>query len=346
MDVDARGGVAVDGGVGVDVDVNADALGSPARASYGASMFAPGSRYRSYENRCCQICPSRFITTLSFLEVSEDDKRRAWRNFASWHRQVFDNNLAAHQPRPGFGSRAKGIPDATAVAATAASTSGFVEVSANSDASERSRSSTREAADANTNEQDRPPEAGIRPIPPLYAIEPGPCCPICPTFFMNRYNDQRKEGSALLYHRQEGDSYWQSPTGSFVDLGAGSAAAAAADDGFGQPYADESGFNVGGGSGDVLSPLSSSSGSFRLGAPSVWRKKGRSPRASTSNNRVGVGGSGGTRLSTPAASSFVELDASARARARTRKIDFPELQCCNVCMSQFFPPLEYDDEVR
>ena len=237
-------------------------FGSPARASYGASMRSPGSRYRTFENHCCQICPSRFMTTLSFMEVSENEKKQAISNFAAWHRQFMPME-ADYQSQP----------------------------------------VTSDLALIESSESANP--TATRPIPPLYTIEPGPCCPICPSFFMNRYNDQRKEGSALQYHRQESDSYWQSSTG-FLELQQQSHATI--NSGFGQAV-------------------------IVADTDSTWRKKGRPPQPFSVNPPGNA-----PQQSVPG--SFVEVN----ARSGAGKIDFPELQCCNVCISQFYAPLEYDDE--
>lgn len=290
--------------------------GNPARTSYGASMLAPGSRYRAFEDRCCQICPARFMSTLSFMQVSESDKQTALRNFAAWHRTIAGaGGTGSERPHgesqdPQFFASA----DSSEVKTMASSSSSSTVGSGSS-----SESSFIDATDLIT-------PVGIRPIPPLYSIEPGPCCPICPSFFMNRYNDQRKEGTALSFHRQEGDSYYQG-AGAFVEVDRGDSEKWSVD-----------GQSEGSAQTDRASTHRSGWGDSGFSSsPRGWRKKGRGPHPARAKRSE----------RTPTNSDeFVEVAAtsSLSTRVHTRKIDFPELQCCNVCASQFFPPLEYDDE--
>ena len=284
--------------------------GNPARTSYGASMLAPGSRYRAFEERCCQICPARFMSTLSFMQVSESDKRTALRNFVAWHRSVSGAGTSERAAVPAAGverSGGSGSKDPRVASAGASE--------AKTIPSEFSESSFIDAADLIT-------PVGIRPIPPLYSIEPGPCCPICPSFFMNRYNDQRKEGTALSFHRQESDSFYQG-AGAFVEVDAS------------EPEMNVRGKSEGSTRTSGASTNHNGWGDSGFASTRGWRKKGRGPR------RARAMGSESAPIS-----EFVEVSAtsSLSTRVHTRKIDFPELQCCNVCASQFFPPLEYDDE--
>ena len=284
----------------------------------GSKSLSEASGYFDYSrfaNRCCQVCPEQFFAQLQLLERDEKIKRLAYGMFYKWHASRYNRgrsqreayrgeNLNAGTDRPSFLQ--------VGVEARAGGFASYVPIGG--------------------------------PIPPREVMQQAPCCPICPSWFLQKLN-RPKSGSFMpnaMVLSEISESMEESGMPSL------------------QPYSKKSrgghdpAANTksrdwrkkGGVTRDSVPPLASSEVDIANNYPSA--KVESTERDDYQRHDVA------SSLKKEIVS-FLEVQMTPTARAfhdwgprsftgqYRPTMKQGKVVCCNVCISQFYPPREFDD---